>query len=130
MLRQPIRFRTDSSAVGGILPVWAPEQRLSFEQCLAAYTTDAAYAAFWEDSIGRIEVGYKADFTILSLPDENGVDDDEKNMLNPFRKLFDHRWNNQEEPHHGDDSGDVIKAVENLRVEAAICDSRLFPTTN
>ena len=45
---------------------WVPEQKISVEQALTAYTKDAAFAAFEEDVKGTLEVGKLADFVILS----------------------------------------------------------------
>jgi predicted amidohydrolase YtcJ len=44
---------------------WFPEERLSFEQALHAYTRGAAYAGFAEDRIGSLEPGKWADFVIV-----------------------------------------------------------------
>jgi predicted amidohydrolase YtcJ len=44
---------------------WYPQERVSFEQALAAYTRGAAYAGFAEDRIGAIEPGKWADFVIV-----------------------------------------------------------------
>jgi hypothetical protein len=44
---------------------WLPEQRLSIEQALAGYTSGAAYAAWQEDRIGRLEPGMLADLVVL-----------------------------------------------------------------
>ena len=44
---------------------WYPEQRLSLEQALGAYTRGAAYAGFAEDRIGALEPGKWADFIIV-----------------------------------------------------------------
>jgi hypothetical protein len=41
-------------------------QRMTREEALRSYTTDAAYAAFEEDSKGTLEVGKYADLTVLS----------------------------------------------------------------
>jgi predicted amidohydrolase YtcJ len=45
---------------------WQPQERLTVAEVLRAYTGAAAYAAFWEDSMGTIEEGKLADFTVLS----------------------------------------------------------------
>ncbi|MEM7659908.1 MAG: amidohydrolase [Bacteroidota bacterium] len=45
---------------------YEPEQKMTREQALRAYTLDAAYGAFEEDLKGSIEVGKFADFTVLS----------------------------------------------------------------
>jgi predicted amidohydrolase YtcJ len=44
---------------------WIPEQRVSVEQALRAYTRDAAFASFRESDTGTIERGKLADFVIL-----------------------------------------------------------------
>jgi hypothetical protein len=44
---------------------WRPEERLSFEQALAAFTRGAAYAGFAEGKIGSLEPGKWADFIIV-----------------------------------------------------------------
>jgi len=44
---------------------WFPEQRLSFEQALSAYTRGSAYAGFAEDKIGSLAPGKWADFVIV-----------------------------------------------------------------
>lgn len=45
---------------------WFPEERLTAEETLRAYTAGSAYAAFWEKDSGTIEAGKLADFTLLS----------------------------------------------------------------
>ena len=44
---------------------WLPQERVSFEQALAGFTRDAAYAGFAEDRIGSLEPGKWADFVIV-----------------------------------------------------------------
>ena len=44
---------------------WYPEERVTFEQALDAYTRGAAYAGFAEDRIGALEPGKWADFVIV-----------------------------------------------------------------
>jgi predicted amidohydrolase YtcJ len=44
---------------------WLPEQRLTLEQALAAFTRGAAFAGFAEDRIGSLEKGLYADFILL-----------------------------------------------------------------
>ena len=46
---------------GGFLP----EQRMSPAEALRSFTLDAAYAAFLENELGSIEVGKRADLTVL-----------------------------------------------------------------
>jgi predicted amidohydrolase YtcJ len=45
---------------------WAPDQRLTRDEALRAFTFDAAYAAHAERDLGSIEVGKLADFVVLS----------------------------------------------------------------
>ena len=42
-----------------------PEQRLSLQQALHAFTLGAAYAGFAEDRIGTLERGKYADFVLI-----------------------------------------------------------------
>ncbi|HEX2764526.1 MAG TPA: amidohydrolase [Allosphingosinicella sp.] len=44
---------------------WLPEQRLTLEQALRAFTREAAYAGFAEDRIGSLEKGRWADFILI-----------------------------------------------------------------
>ncbi len=44
---------------------WFPEQRLTVEECLKAYTIDAAAACFEADIRGSLEVGKLADITVF-----------------------------------------------------------------
>lgn len=44
---------------------WYPEQRLSFAEALAGFTTGAAYAAGQEDRLGRLSPGFYADLIAL-----------------------------------------------------------------
>jgi predicted amidohydrolase YtcJ len=44
---------------------WHPEQRVSVEASLRAYTRTAAYAGFQEDRLGRIAPGFLADLVVL-----------------------------------------------------------------
>nr|MCU0398856.1 amidohydrolase family protein [Cyclobacteriaceae bacterium] len=45
---------------------WIPEQKISVEQALKAYTLNAAYASFEEKVKGSIETGKLADYVILN----------------------------------------------------------------
>lgn len=42
-----------------------PSERLTLGEAIRAFTTDAAYASFAENQLGRIEVGRAADLTVL-----------------------------------------------------------------
>jgi predicted amidohydrolase YtcJ len=44
---------------------WMPEQRLTLEQALGAFTRGAAFAGFAEDRIGSLEKGKYADFVLI-----------------------------------------------------------------
>jgi len=44
---------------------WVPEQKITVEEALAAYTRDAAYASFEEDVKGTLEPGKLADLVVL-----------------------------------------------------------------
>ena len=55
------RAGADGQPFGG----WQPQERITREQALAAYTTGAAYAGFAESRIGRIAPGLRADFLLV-----------------------------------------------------------------
>jgi hypothetical protein len=44
---------------------WLPQQRLSREDAIRAFTLDAAYAGFMEEQVGSLETGKRADFIVL-----------------------------------------------------------------
>ncbi len=44
---------------------WHPEQRLTCEEALRAYTTGSAYAEFAEKRVGVVRIGMRADLTIV-----------------------------------------------------------------
>ncbi len=44
---------------------WVPKQKISVEEALRAYTSEAAYASFEEDIKGTIKVGMLADLVLL-----------------------------------------------------------------
>lgn len=45
---------------------WVPQERLTLEETLRAYTQGAAYAGFMEDRVGRLEPGMLADLVVVS----------------------------------------------------------------
>ncbi|MEJ2457809.1 MAG: amidohydrolase [Novosphingobium sp.] len=55
------RQGADGQPFGG----WQPQEVLSRDAALNAYTTGAAYAMFAEDKLGRIAKGYDADFLFV-----------------------------------------------------------------
>lgn len=42
---------------------WLPEQRVDLDRALRAFSEEAAYAAFREDHLGKLAVGFRADLT-------------------------------------------------------------------
>ena len=44
---------------------WVPQQKISVEEALRAYTIDAAYAGFSEKSLGSLDAGKQADIVVL-----------------------------------------------------------------
>jgi predicted amidohydrolase YtcJ len=44
---------------------WVPAQKISVEEALRAYTSDAAFAAFSEKSLGSLQAGKLADLVVL-----------------------------------------------------------------
>lgn len=55
------RMGADGQPFGG----WHPEERVTREQALAAFTSDAAYAGFAEGRFGRLVEGERADFVLV-----------------------------------------------------------------
>jgi len=44
---------------------WHPDQALTLEETLRGFTAGAAYAAFAEDRVGTLKVGFRADVTVV-----------------------------------------------------------------
>jgi predicted amidohydrolase YtcJ len=55
------RQNSDNQPEGG----WLPNEKLDRAETLKAFTIDAAYSGFWEDEIGSLEAGKKADFILI-----------------------------------------------------------------
>lgn len=58
---------------------WVPEQKITVEQALKSYTSEAAYASFEEDVKGMLKPGMLADFVLLdrditAIPPDEIVD--------------------------------------------------------
>ena len=51
---------------GGPKNGWEPQEKISLEDCIRAYTTGSAYAQFEEGKKGELKPGEYADFVILS----------------------------------------------------------------
>jgi predicted amidohydrolase YtcJ len=62
MFAAETRETADGKPDGG----WYPDQRLTRDEVLRAYTIESAYAGFEETVKGRVEVGMLADFIVLS----------------------------------------------------------------
>lgn len=45
---------------------WYPEQKITVEQALTAYTKNSAYASYMENKTGVLKPGFLADFVVLS----------------------------------------------------------------
>jgi len=59
----------DGAGQGGTVPTkdsYVPEERLTVEQAVNAYTQGSSYARFSEDRIGTLEAGKEADLAVLS----------------------------------------------------------------
>jgi predicted amidohydrolase YtcJ len=59
----------DGAGQGGAVPTlssYIPEERLTVEQVIQAYTLGSAFARFSEDKLGSLEVGKEADLAFLS----------------------------------------------------------------
>jgi predicted amidohydrolase YtcJ len=65
---------------GGPKNGWEPQEKITLEQCLNAYTTGSAYAEFAENKKGQLKPGFYADFIILS-------DDLTKALPSQFTKI-------------------------------------------
>jgi len=42
---------------------WLPDQRLSLEEAIAAFSSGAAYAGFADDFLGRLQIGFQGDLS-------------------------------------------------------------------
>ena len=56
---------TRQDAAGWPAGGWQPQQRVTVEEALAAYTAGAAWAGFAEGRFGRLAAGERADFLVL-----------------------------------------------------------------
>jgi hypothetical protein len=59
----------DGAAQAGAAPtggIYVPDERISVEDAVRAYTRGSAYAAFSDDRVGTLEVGKLADLAVLS----------------------------------------------------------------
>ncbi|MGH9677315.1 MAG: amidohydrolase, partial [Candidatus Acidiferrum sp.] len=51
---------------GGPAGGWQPQEKISLQDCIRAYTSGSAYAQFSEGRKGELEIGEYADFIVLS----------------------------------------------------------------
>lgn len=65
---------------------WQPQEKISVEEALTAYTSSNAYAVFEEQIAGTLEVGKRADFVVLSA-DPRTIDAAEINNINVLRTV-------------------------------------------
>jgi predicted amidohydrolase YtcJ len=59
----------DGGGQGGAVPtntVYVPDESITVEQAVKAYTLGSAYARFSEDRLGTLEIGKEADLVVLS----------------------------------------------------------------
>jgi predicted amidohydrolase YtcJ len=59
----------DGAAQAGARPtgkIYSPQERITVEQAINAYTRGSAYAAFMDDRVGTLEPGKEADIAVLS----------------------------------------------------------------
>lgn len=77
------RTTTDGQPRGG----WMPEQRVTLETALRAYTSGSAYAQFAEKTLGTIEPGKFADIIVLS-DDPFKIKPSELHTLRVLKTIF------------------------------------------
>ena len=56
---------TAVNRIGSDGEVWGPHQRINLDRALRAITMGGAHSLGLEDEIGSVEVGKRADFTVL-----------------------------------------------------------------
>jgi predicted amidohydrolase YtcJ len=70
---------------------WFPEQRLTFSQALAAFTTGPAYAAGMENRLGQLAVGFLADL-IVTEKDPFTCDPADLYTIQPVATMLAGEW--------------------------------------
>lgn len=65
-LRGLYACRTRELDAGGPQSGWQPQEKISLEDCIRAYTSGSAYAQFEEGKKGELKAGEYADFIVLS----------------------------------------------------------------
>ncbi|MCM2390567.1 amidohydrolase [Streptomyces albipurpureus] len=59
-----IQFMVERASLSG--QIIGPDEGVTVEEALRAYTSDAAYTCHWEDSAGTISAGKRADLVVLA----------------------------------------------------------------
>ncbi len=67
---------------------WQPQEKITVDEALHAYTSANAYANFEENTAGKIEVGKRADFIILST-DPRKVEPEDIRAINVLKTIVD-----------------------------------------
>ncbi|MCS7010033.1 MAG: amidohydrolase [Anaerolineales bacterium] len=70
---------------------WYPQERLTVQEALEAYTLGPAYAAGWEDRLGRLTEGYLADLIVLES-DPFTCPPEELRSLQPIATMIGGEW--------------------------------------
>jgi len=70
---------------------WIPEQKITLQQAIQAYTVGAAFAAGWEDRLGQLKPGYLADLIVLDR-DPFEIPADELASLAPQATMVGGEW--------------------------------------
>lgn len=70
---------------------WHPDERLTVTEALTAYTRGSAWAAGWEERLGKLAPGYLADLIVLEN-DPFTCPPDELATLQPVATMVDGRW--------------------------------------
>ena len=69
---------TRRSAIDSTRAAFHPEHAVTLQQAIVSSTANAAYASHLEDRLGKMQVGFRADFAVL---DENPFQAEEGNLL-------------------------------------------------
>jgi len=70
---------------------WYPQERLNLRQALESYTIHPAYAAGWENRLGRLAPGYLADLIVLPS-DPFNMDTASLFTIQPERVMVNGEW--------------------------------------
>jgi predicted amidohydrolase YtcJ len=76
---------------------WFPDERITVQEALEAYTANAAWAAFEEDWKGKLAPGYVADLVLLS-DDLFRIPPQAIKQVRVLRTMLDGQWVYREEP--------------------------------